>query len=161
MSPFGRPRVESRVSVRVLSIMPDRNERLISYVPMIQSYTGHHCGFFKKGEITQDLAADSLPPCHFSCFAGAQQATPQEGHSRGPTLTSVTWLPCSSSPPPLHRSDAVGAGDAPSSQLHVKMQVRHESCHPPWTIPPNVWHVNKKAPYPAWSWPGTFPNFLV
>ena len=54
MSLFGRPRVESRVFVRVLPIMPDRNERLISYVPTIQSNTGHP--FLKKkkkkGEIT-------------------------------------------------------------------------------------------------------------
>lgn len=144
MSLFGRPRVESRVFVRALPVMPDQNEQLISYVPTIQSYTGYSLKKKKKkGEITQDLAADSLPPCHFSFFTGAQQATPQEGHSHRSTLASVTWLPCSSSPPPLHQSDPVGARAAPSSQLHVKMRVRHKSCHHPRTIPPDVCHVNK------------------
>ena len=84
MSLFGRPRVESRVFVRALPIMPDRNEKLISYVPTIQSYTGHP--FFKKKKKKKEKSLkiwlqNSLAPCHFSCFAGAQQATPQEGYS--------------------------------------------------------------------------------
>lgn len=92
------------------------------------------------------------------------------GHSPGRplalvhTLASVMWLPCSSSPPPSHQSDPVGARAAPSSQLHVKMRVRHKSCYHPRTIPPDVCHVNKnpwKAPNLAWSRPGTFPNFFV
>lgn len=71
---------------------------------------------------------------------GSPAATPQEGHSCWSTLTSVTGLPCSSSPPPFHQSDSVGTHAAPSSQLHVKVQVRHGSCHHPRTIPPDVCH---------------------
>lgn len=52
----------------------------------------------KKGEITQDLAADSLALCHFSCFTGAQQATPQEGHSHW----SIRWPQSCGCPAPPH-----------------------------------------------------------
>lgn len=165
MSLFGRPRVESRVFVRALPVMPDQNEQLISYVPTIQSYTGS--SFFKKKKRRNHSRfgcrlTSTLP---FFLLHGSPA-----GHSPGRplalvhTLASVMWLPCSSSPPPSHQSDPVGARAAPSSQLHVKMRVRHKSCYHPRTIPPDVCHVNKnpwKAPNLAWSRPGTFPNFFV
>lgn len=98
MSPFGRPRVESRVFARALPIMPDRNERLISYVPTIVLQRPPFKKK-KKGETTQDLAADSLPPCQFSCFVGAQWPLPRKATHAGPRWPQSRDCPA---PPHLH-----------------------------------------------------------
>lgn len=123
--------MESRVFVRVLPIMPDRNERLISYVPTIQSYTGHP--FFKKKKKRRNHLRFGCGLTGTSPFFLLRRSP--AGHSPGRPLAlvhaSVTWLPCCSSPPPSHQPDPVGARAAPSSQLHIKMWVRHKSCHHP------------------------------
>ena len=95
MSLFGRPRVESRVFVRALPIMPDRNEKLISYVPTIQSYTGHP--FFKKKK--KKRRNHSRFGCrthwHLVIFPASQEPSrplPRKATRTGPRLSHVAAL---------------------------------------------------------------------
>ena len=80
-----------------------------SCVATLQSYTGHP---LKKGEITQGLVADSLPPCHFPASSAPSWPLPSKATRTCPLRPQSRACPA---PPPVAELLRLrGAGRSPS-----------------------------------------------